>query len=148
MDGGAMTRPFRRSLPPRALTRGLRRSGMSLVEVIVAMMLLVGVVLVLGGFSAKFAQATSQAHLIIIANEIASTRLDAVRQQPNYAAVDSIVGTDVGVSSDFSTYTVRTQMVRIGGAPADSVDYKLVTVTVTHPGMRKIVTKTTAVAAF
>lgn len=143
-----MTRPVHRSVPRRLLTRGLHRSGMSLVEVVVAMMLLVGVVLVLGGFSAKFAQATSQAHLIIIANEIASTRLDAVRQQPNYAAVDSLVGTDVGVSADFSAYTVRTQMVRIGGAPADSVDYKLVTVTVTHPGMRKIVTKTTAVAAF
>lgn len=140
--------PFRRSRPPSVLIRGLRRSGMSLVEVVVAMMLLVGVVLVLGGFSAKFAQATAQAHLIIMANELASARLDAVRQQPSYVAIDSLVGTEVGVKSDFSTYTVQTQMVKIGGSPADTVDYKLVTVTVTHPGMRKIVTKTTAVAAF
>ena len=148
MDGGAMTRPFRPLLPPRVLTRGSRRSGMSLAEVIVAMMLLVGVVLVLGGFSAKFAQATAQAHLIIMANEIASARLDAVRQQPSYVAIDSLVGTEVGVKSDFSTYTVQTRMVKIGGNPADTVDYKLVTVSVTHPGMRKIVSKTTAVAAF
>ena len=122
---------------------------MSLVEVIVAMMLLVGVVLVLGGFSAKFAQVTSQAHLIVMANELASTRLDAVRQQPSYVAIDSLVGTEAGVKSDFSTYTVRTQMTRIGGlAGRDSFDYKLVTVTVTHPAMQKIVNKTTAVAAF
>jgi Tfp pilus assembly protein FimT len=121
---------------------------MTLVEVIVAMMLLVGVVLVLGGFSAKFAQATAQAHLVIMANELAATRLDAVRQQPSYVAIDSLVGTDLGVKSDFSSYTVRTQMLRIGGNVADTVDYKLVTVTVTHPAMKKIVTKTTAVAAF
>ena len=126
---------------------GLRRSGMTLVEVIVAMLLLVTVILVLGGFSAKFAQATGQAHLIVLANELAATRLDAVRQQPTYAAIDSLVGV-YAVKSDFSVDTVRTQMIRIGGAITDSVDYKLVTVTVTHPAMRKTVTKTTAIAAF
>ena len=123
------------------------RSGMSLVEVVVAMMLLVGVVLVLGGFSAQFARATAQAHLVVLANELAATRLDAVRQQPTYAALDSLAKTDT-VKSDFSQYAVKTQLTRIGGAVTDSVDYKLVTVTVTHPAMKKAVTKTTAVAAF
>ena len=120
---------------------------MTLVEVIVAMMLLVGVVLVLGGFSAKFAQASNQAHLIVLANEIAATRLDAVRQQPNYAALDTLVRVD-SVKADASWYGVRTQFVRVGGAVTDSLDYKVFTVTVTHPAMRKIVTKTTGVAAF
>jgi Tfp pilus assembly protein PilV len=124
-----------------------RRSGMSLVEVIVAMMLLVGVVLVLGGFSAQFARATAQAHLIVMANELAAKRLDALKQQPSYSAIDSLAKTDT-VSSDFSQYSIKTQIVRIGGAVTDSVDYKLVTVTVTHPAMKKTVTKTTAVAAF
>ncbi len=140
----ARTRSARR---PAVLLRGLRRKGMTLVEVIVAMMLLVGVVLVLGGFSAKFAQASNQAHLVVLANELAATRLDAIRQQPNYAAVDTLVRTDT-VKADFSTYTVRTQMVRIGGAVTDSLDYKIFTVTVTHPAMKKVVTKTTGIAAF
>ena len=120
---------------------------MSLAEVIVAMMLLVGVLLVLGGFSAQFARATAQAHLIVTANELAATRLDAVRQQPSYSAIDSLAGTD-SVSADFSKYTRRMQVVRIGGGPTDSVDYKLVTISITHPAMRKTVSKTTAVAAF
>ena len=120
---------------------------MSLVEVIVAMMLLVGVVLVLGGFSAQFARTTAQAHLVVLANELAATRLDAVRQQPSYVALDSLVGTDT-VKADFSQYAVRTQLVRINAGLADTVDYKLVTVTVTHPAMKKVVSKTTAVAAF
>ena len=123
------------------------RRGMSLVEVIVAMMLMVGVVLVLGGFSAQFARATAQAHLIVLANELAATRLDAVRQQPTYAALDSLAKTDT-VKADFSQYAVKTQLLRMGGGVTDSVDYKLVTVTVTHPAMKKTVTKTTAVAAF
>lgn len=132
---------------PRRLVRARRRSGMSLVEVIVATMLLVGVVLVLGGFSAQFARATAQAHLIVLANELASARLDAVRQQPTYAALDSLVKTDT-VKADFSQYAVKTQLLRVGGKVTDSVDYKLVTVTVTHPAMKKTVAKTTAVAAF
>ena len=124
-----------------------RRSGMSLVEVIVAMMLLVGVVLVLGGFSAQFARATAQTHLVVLANELAASRLDAVRQQPTYTALDSLVRTDT-VKADFSQYAVRTQLLRVGGGVTDSVDYKLVTVTVTHPAMKSTVKKTTAVAAF
>jgi type II secretory pathway pseudopilin PulG len=132
---------------PRRATAPRRRSGMSLVEVIVAMMLLVGVVLVLGGFSAQFARATAQAHLVVLANELAASRLDAVRQQPTYAALDSLAKTDT-VKADFSQYAVKTQLLRVGGAVTDTVDYKVVTVTVTHPAMKKTVTKTTAVAAF
>jgi type II secretory pathway pseudopilin PulG len=137
----------RRARRPVALLRGLRRKGMTLVEVIVAMMLLVGVVLVLGGFSAKFSQASNQAHLIVLANEIAATRLDAVRQQPNYAALDSLARFD-SAKADVSWYYVRTQFVRVGGAVTDSLDYKIFTVTVTHPFMKKTVTKTTGIAAF
>ena len=85
------------------------RKGMTLVEVIVAMMLLVGVVLVLGGFSAKFAQASNQAHLVVLANELAATRLDAVRQQPNYAGLDTLVRTD----------TVKSRLLRVHGPHAD-----------------------------
>lgn len=142
-----MTRATRRRLPS-VLGRGLQTKGMTLVEVIVAMMLLVGVVLVLGGFSAKFAQASNQAHLVVLANELAATRLDAVREQPTYLAVDTLVHMNDSVKADASWYHVKTQVVRIGGAVTDSLDYKMVTVSVTHPAMRKTVTKTTAVAAF
>ena len=125
----------------------MTRRGMTLVEVIVAMLLLVGVLLVLGGFSAKFAQATGQAHLIVTANELAAQRMDAVRQQPTYGGVDSLARTDT-VKADFSAYAVKTQILRIGGGVTDTVDYKLITVSVTHPAMRKTVAKTSAVAAF
>jgi prepilin-type N-terminal cleavage/methylation domain-containing protein len=123
------------------------RRGLTLVEVIVAMAILTAVILVLGAFTAKFAQANSQAHLVIAANELAARRLDEVRQQASYPAVDNLKDSST-ITYDVRTFTRTTKVTRIGGAPADSVDYKLITVTVTHPSMTKTVAKTTAIAAF
>lgn len=120
---------------------------MSLVEVIVALLILTGVLLALGGFMAKYAQASGQAQLTITANEIAAQRLDAVRTQPTYSSISLLAGKGM-VRADFKTYAIDMKVKQIGGALTDSVDYKLVTVTVTHPSMRRPVSKTTAVAAF
>jgi type II secretory pathway pseudopilin PulG len=121
--------------------------GMTLAEVIVAMAILTGVVLSLGAFMAKFSQASGQAHLLINANEIAAQQLDAVRTQPSYSAITLLAGSS-SVKTDVTTFTVKTVVDRVGGSPTDTVDYKLVSVTVTAPSMRKKVTKTTAVAAY
>jgi Tfp pilus assembly protein PilV len=120
---------------------------MSLIEVMVAMMILTGVLLALGGFTAKYAQASGQAQLIITANELASQRLDAVRTQPSYSAI-SLLGGATTTKADFRYYTVDTRIKQMGGGVTDTIDYKIVTVIVTHPSMRKPVSKTTAVAAF
>jgi Tfp pilus assembly protein PilV len=120
---------------------------MTLVEVIVAMLILTGVLLALGAFTVRFAQASGQARLIITANELAARRLDAVRTQPSYLAVAGLVGGRT-VKADFTTFSESTKVVRIGGAATDSVDYMLVTVRLRHPAMRRVVSKTTAVAAF
>ena len=134
------------SAPPFARPRS--RGGMTLVEVIVALTILAGVVLVLGGFSAKFAQANSQAHLVITANELAASRLDDARSLPTYAALEALATTDT-VAADNTFFRRVTTVRRVGGdTPADSVDYKFMTVTVTHVAMRRVVSKTTAIAAF
>lgn len=121
---------------------------MSLVEVIVAMMILVGVLLALGRFMAMYAQASGQAHLTIVADELAAQRLDAVRTLPSYLSVTGLAESNKSVPADSRWFTRTTTVKRIGGAPTDSLDYSLVTVTVTHPSLRKPVSKTTAVAAF
>lgn len=135
-------------LDPRA--RQPRR-GMTLIEVVVAMMILTGVLLVLGAFSAQFAQAAGQARLVITANEIAVSRMDEIRTQPTYSSIDLLKSAATGdlVMADSTQFVRVTSVARIGGtAPTDSVDYKLLTVTVTHPSMKKTVSKTTAMAAF
>lgn len=124
------------------------RAGMTLVEVIVAMFILTGVILVLGGFSASFARANAQAHLVISANEIAATRLDEARTQASYAALDALADSS-DVASDNTVFTRITTVRHVGSSAPQSVeDYRLVTVRVTHPAMRRVVSKTTAVTAF
>jgi type II secretory pathway pseudopilin PulG len=121
---------------------------MTLVEVIVAMFILTGVILVLGGFSANFARANAQAHLVITANEIAAARLDDMRNQTSYDALEALASTDT-VRSDAIAFVRTTVVRRVGGdQPSDTVDYKLMTVSVAHPAMRRVVTKTTAIAAY
>lgn len=137
----------------RSLTRSFAepnaraRRGMTLVEVIVAMLILTGVLLALGGFTAKYAQASGQARFVLNANELAARRLDAVRTQPTYLSVAALAGVRKD-TTEFAVFAETTKVVRIGGAAADSVDYMLVTVNIGHPSMRRIVSKTTAVAAF
>jgi type II secretory pathway pseudopilin PulG len=130
------------------------RTGMTLVEVIVALLILTGVLLVLGAFSAKFAQATAQARLVIDANEIAGKRLDAMRTQSSYASVDTLassIGRPLGdtIVADQTKFVRLSTISHVGGPKTtDSTDYKVMTVTVSHPAMRQIVKKTSALAAF
>ncbi|MEO8563679.1 MAG: prepilin-type N-terminal cleavage/methylation domain-containing protein [bacterium] len=131
------------------MTVGARRArrGMTLAEVMVAMMLLTTVMLALGAFTARFAMANSQARLMVSANEIAGTKLDAIHTQPTYPAID-LLADSVKVTRDYTDFTVVTKVLRVGGTPADSTDYRVMTVTVTHPALKKAVMKTTALAAF
>jgi type II secretory pathway pseudopilin PulG len=129
---------------PRAARQ--ERAGMSLVEVIVAMTLLTGVILVLGGFSFKFARATGQAHLVITANEIAASQIDRVRQQKTYDGVALLAG-DSTVAKDFTNFQMHTDVLRVGAATLTQ-DLRYVTVKVSHPSMTKVISKTTAIAAF
>lgn len=128
------------------------REGMTLVEVIVSVLILTGVVLVLGSFSASFARANSQSHLLITANQIAARRLDELHTQPTYASVDGLAtaaGSPDSIFADNTWFREAVSIRRVGGtASTDSVDYKLMTVTVTSPLLRKTVAKTTAIAAF
>jgi type II secretory pathway pseudopilin PulG len=123
------------------------RRGVTLVEIVVAITILTTVILVLGGFTTRFSQVSSQAHLVIAANEVAAQRLDEVRQQPSYLAVDNLQDSTV-LTYDFQTFARTTRVSHVGGAVTDSVDYKMITVIVRHPSMSKPVTKTTAIAAF
>jgi prepilin-type N-terminal cleavage/methylation domain-containing protein len=123
------------------------RRGLTLAEVMVAMMLLTTVMLALGAFTARFAMANGQARLMITANEIAGTKLDQIRTTATYAAIDGLADS-VKVTKDFTDFSVITKVKHVGGTPTDSTDYRLMTVVVKHPAMKRQIMKTTALAAF
>jgi len=125
-----------------------RRAGMTLVEVVVAMMLLGGVLLGLGSFTMQMSQAASRARLRAVAAQLASDRLETVKGAPRYSAIDSMyVATEASVDGH-PGYTRQTMVTHVGGAAQDSVDYRIVTVEVRNAQLPTPVRKTTIIAPF
>lgn len=136
---------MRLSHRPRAVRA---RRGLSLVEVIVALSILGGVLLALGMFSARLAQATSTGRIRITAAQLAADRIETVKTAPRYSVIDSLyVATESSISG-FPGYSRRTWVQRVGGAVTDTIDYKIVTVQVTHAQMTGNVRKTTIIAPY
>lgn len=127
--------------------RGARR-GMTLVEVIVSLAILGGVLLALGMFSARLSQATSSARIRVTAAQLATDRLESAKGAPRYTVIESLyVATEASVAG-YPGYSRQTWVDRIGGAVADSIDYKIVTVQVSNANLSSNVRKTTVIAPF
>jgi prepilin-type N-terminal cleavage/methylation domain-containing protein len=127
------------------------RRGFTLVEVVVALAILTGALLGLSLFIARMAQATSSARLLGTATELASDRLELVKSATTYSTIDSLytaTETSIPGSPDYFGFTRKTLIQHVGGLATDSVDYKIITVIVTHVSLTLPVRKTTSLAAF
>lgn len=119
--------------------------GFNLIEVTAAMVIL-GFVLVgmvgTSGFLATVGRADRQA----AANELANDRIEQVKMEPMYTKIDFLYA---GTESSFPTlpgYTRTTTIVHVGG-PTQTHDYKMITVTVSGPGLPAPSKRTVFVAA-
>lgn len=126
--------------------RGL--AGMTLVEVLVALVLMAGVLLALGRFSAALAHTTGEARLVATATQLVADRLETVKGVPRYTAVESLYVATESNLTGFTGFKRQTQILRVGGTTTDSIDYKIVTVTVTNPALKNQVRKTTIISVF
>jgi Tfp pilus assembly protein PilV len=125
-----------------------RLTGMTLVEVLVALVLLAGVLLALGRFSGTLARTTGTARLVATATQLVADRLETVKGAPRYIAIESLYVANETNLTGFKGFTRQTQVLRVGGAASDSIDYKIVTVTVSNPSLTKSVRKSTVIAPF
>jgi prepilin-type N-terminal cleavage/methylation domain-containing protein len=124
------------------------RRGLTLVEVVVALSILGGVLLSLAVFSARLAQATSSSRIRIIAAQLASERLELAKGAPRYTAVESLyVATEASIAG-YPNFKRQTWVSRVGGAVADTIDYKIVTVQVSNTQLAGLIRKTTIIAPF
>ena len=122
--------------------------GVTLIEVIIAMLILTVVLLGMGTFAVNFTRSVSRADARTIAVELASQRLSEIRSAPNYASLETTYIATEATIAGFTGYSRVTQIVKTGGPrPTYSNDYKTVTVTVTAPGLTTPVKKTVVVAA-
>jgi len=124
------------------------RRGLTLIEVVVALVILTGVLLGLARFAAGFTRSVTTADARTVAVNLASQRISEIRSSPNYGALEATYnGTEANIAG-FPHYTRQTTIVHTGGArPTFVNDYKTVTVSVTAPGIAAPIQKTVVVAA-
>jgi Tfp pilus assembly protein PilV len=123
---------------------------MTLVEVILALVILSGTMLGLGNFARKFQSANSGSTSKTLASDLAAQRIEEIR---SYNAFGSIVSTYNASSEVFSTgvysgLTRATSAVRCTSCPTPTNDYITVTVTVSGNDLTTPITKTVVIAAF
>ncbi len=130
-----------------AAKRGDER-GMTLIEIIVAMSILVTVLLGMAQFALNFSRSERQSEARTIAVNLASQRLSEVRAWPNYSGLDSVFAVTEGSLAGFPGFVRQTAIVHTGGPrPTYTNDYRTVTVTVTAPTLAAPVQETIVVAA-
>lgn len=126
----------------------MTRRGMTLVEVLVALVLMAGVLLAMGRFSGSLAHTTGTARVTATATQLVADRLEQVKSAPRYTAIESLYVATEGSISGFTGFTRQTFVKRVGGLATDSIDYKIVTVQVSNSALANAVRKSTVIAPF
>jgi prepilin-type N-terminal cleavage/methylation domain-containing protein len=124
--------------------RTVGRRGMTLIEVMIALVILTGALLGMGKFITSFSHATSDGALSSVASDLVLDRLETIKGSSAYAALDGYATTELAIPG-FTGYKRVTQVTRTLDA---TEDYKAITVTVSNPGLNAPVKKSTIIAAF
>ena len=128
------------------MLRSVDRSGFSLVEVVVALVILSTAVLGLASSASRLTTTAAAAQVRALAMESVQDRLARVRLDPRYGALDSLyTGTDVDLFG-IPGLTRTTRVVHVLQA-SPSLDYKQILVTVTGPTLESPVSRVIVIAA-
>ena len=141
---------MRVSNPSPNAPRRHARAGIALVETMLAIAILGGSVLSAGVYFTKFIHVVADERIRSTAMQLAAERLEQVKTTPTYQGLDGLYGGVESSVTGYAGYSRRTDVSRIGGLPADSIDYKIVTVTVTTPSIPKsvVVKKSLVISEF
>jgi hypothetical protein len=132
---------------PRA--PGARR-GVVLLETLLSLTILAGAILTAGAYFTRLTRGVADERTRAQALFLVGERFEQVRTAPTYGSIDSLyVGSEFSIPG-YAGYVRATSVTRIGGLPSDSIDYKIVSVTVTTPAIPKSVTvkKSTVISDF
>jgi prepilin-type N-terminal cleavage/methylation domain-containing protein len=126
------------------------RRGFTLIETMVALVVLTIVVVGLGRFMGQFLHAESASGIRLVATSVATERLELIRADPRYTQLSALYGTGAGADTTgfpgYSGMRRRTTIVRDQtGAPAR--DFTTITVRVTHPAVPRDTVSVTATVA-
>jgi prepilin-type N-terminal cleavage/methylation domain-containing protein len=130
------------------------RRGMTIIEVMFAIVILAGVMLAMSRFGQAFTRAARDAANIAVASDLAAARVEAIR---GHAAYASIVATYHGTTETATTSGANPPMTGHSGFTrttsaartlTDTTDYVTVTVEVNAAVLSKPLRKTAVIAAF
>jgi prepilin-type N-terminal cleavage/methylation domain-containing protein len=124
------------------------RRGMTLIEIMIALVILSSVMLGMGTFMAAYGRAVGTGSARASARELVAERIEYVKGATTYATIEATYGgMETGIPG-YAGFTRRTLVMRVGGKPGDRFDHKVITVVVNGPGLTKPVKKTSVIAAF
>jgi prepilin-type N-terminal cleavage/methylation domain-containing protein len=129
----------------------MARRGMTLIEVILAVVILSGAMLGLSRFLSSFQHTTSDSTMQYLASDLATQRVEEIKA---YTVYSTLVATYNGVAETFASnpvyagFTRTTSAVQCAGCPDGVNDYITVTVTITGNNLTAPKTKTSVIAAF
>jgi prepilin-type N-terminal cleavage/methylation domain-containing protein len=124
------------------------RKGMTLIEVVMAVTILATAMLSIASFMGKFARIAAVADVKNTANELASQRLEEIKNAPRYTAIDTLYPGMVALAAPYAGYTRNTEITHTGGGSSDLYDYRTITVTVSNPRLGTPIKRTTMIAAY
>jgi prepilin-type N-terminal cleavage/methylation domain-containing protein len=123
-----------------------REQGFSLIELMIALVVLVAVVLAMANTTVRFLRVVSESDRRAAAIEIAEDRVELIALDPDYLGLESkYAGTESGFPT-LQGLTRSTVIVRVGG-PSATMDYKKITITVQGPGLGVPVSRSLTVGA-
>ncbi len=138
-------------LTDSAMTMRRTRRGMTLIEVMIAIVIMSGAMLGLAKFGGQFEHTTATAGDMSLASDLAVARIEQVKAFRTYT---SIVSTYNNVTETYPTdpvykgFTRLTKATRCALCPTTSNDYITVTATVSGRSLVTPIAKTTIIAVF
>jgi Tfp pilus assembly protein PilV len=122
---------------------------MTLVEVLIAVLILGGALLSLASYVGQFARTVTDSDATARAAELAAERLETVKGSASYASMDSLYmeTTPTPITGE-PRFKRQTLIKRVGGGDGDLDDYKVVTVIISSTLLKKSVRRTTVVSDF
>ncbi len=124
----------------------MQRKGFTLIEVLIALVILVIVTTTFARFAAYFSRGMANSSIRVIGVGVAADRLELIRADPRYNQLTALYQGDTTGFSGYPTMKRSTIVVRDrSGNPAR--DFTTITVRVTAPAMRDTVSITAIVAS-
>ena len=121
---------------------------MTLIEVMIALVMLSTVMLGMASFMAHYGHAVGTSSAKATARELVAERLEYVKGATQYPSIETTYGGFEPSIPGHPGFSRRTLVTRIGGQPNDRFDHKVITVVVNGPGLDKPVKKTSVISAF